>query len=52
MHAAVAGGGHGREALGFIMRGIREGILRSLMTASGEAERSRLALRQTRRTMA
>lgn len=38
------------ERLGVADRGIREGILRSLMTASSQAERSRIALRQTRRS--
>jgi exopolyphosphatase/guanosine-5'-triphosphate,3'-diphosphate pyrophosphatase len=37
------------DRLGVADRGIREGILRSLMTASSQAERSRIALRQMRR---
>ena len=37
------------QRLGIADRGIREGILRSLMAAGGEAERSREALRNLRR---
>ena len=37
------------ERLGIADRGIREGILRSLMATGGEAERSREALRAIRR---
>ena len=37
------------DRLGVADRGIREGILRSLMSASGAAEKSRAALRQIRR---
>ncbi|MDE2435950.1 MAG: Ppx/GppA family phosphatase [Sphingomonadales bacterium] len=37
------------DRLGVADRGIREGILRSLMAAGGAAERSRAALRQARR---
>lgn len=37
------------DRLGVADRGIREGILRSLMTAGGQAERSRTALRRLRR---
>ncbi len=37
------------ERLGVADRGIREGILRSLMAASGAGEKSRAALRQARR---
>ena len=37
------------DRLGVADRGIREGILRSLMTAEGMAERTRAALRRTKR---
>jgi exopolyphosphatase/guanosine-5'-triphosphate,3'-diphosphate pyrophosphatase len=37
------------DRLGVADRGIREGILRSLMASEGAAEQSRVALRQTRR---
>jgi exopolyphosphatase/guanosine-5'-triphosphate,3'-diphosphate pyrophosphatase len=37
------------DRLGVADRGIREGILRSMMTAEGNAERSLTALRQARR---
>ena len=37
------------DRLGVADRGIREGILRSLMSAGGIAERSRAALREARR---
>ena len=37
------------DRLGVADRGIREGILRSLMASGSEAERSRMALRQLRR---
>jgi exopolyphosphatase / guanosine-5'-triphosphate,3'-diphosphate pyrophosphatase len=39
------------DRLGVADRGIREGILRSLMASEGAAEQSRVALRQTKRNM-